>query len=340
VLQATLEKATASDYPNWVAVNVLTPAGANAGIRPAHTIDIADHEVTYYDLSTNYPVRSIYDTTGLCQNPGSPNASTLCAQIPYGGVVLEPGLADGGWLATAVDLLRLEVALDGRNGQTPLLHTMSIKDLETFPNVWTVTESNRVVSLSAPNSSFYYGFGFNIDPNHDWQNVGGFNGTITHEYRGGSNNPTAGFGWAALFNGTPYDPNNTAGFQIGQMMQNAFTAAGGASGSWLPTNLFDQYGVYTAWMTFDAYQTYFDAQTAKGMYPSRVEGINVTGTPMYRGFFAPFKGSGFYSSHAMDCLTYQQQAQTMAAEGFQTTSLGSYVGGDGLRRYQATWIKW
>ncbi len=340
VLQATIEKVTATDYPSWVAANVLIPAGANAGILPGHTIDIADHEVTYYDLPGNYPLQSIFDTTGLCQNAGTPNASAFCAPAPYGGVVMEAALGDGGWLATAVDLLRLEVALDGRNGLAPLLTPASITELEKFPNVWTVTENNFVVSLSAPDATFYYGFGFNIDPTLDWQNVGGFNGTLTHEYRGGSNNSTAGFGWVALFNGTPNDPQNTSGYQIGQMMQNAFAAAGGANGNWLSTNLFDQYGAYTNWMTFDAYQTYFDTQNAKGMYPSRVEGKNVIGTPMYRGFFAPFKAANFFSSHAMDCLTYSQQVQTMAADGFQIVSLGAYVGGDGLRKYQATWIKW
>jgi hypothetical protein len=328
---------------------VLTPAGANAGIVPGHTIDIADHEVTYYDLPTNYPLRSIFDKTGLCQNPGASNASALCAPAPYGGVGptatgdLEAALAQGGWLASSVDLLRLEVALDGRNGGTPLFTSDSITNLEKFPNVWTETENNSVVSLNAPNSNFYYGFGFNVDPNGNWQNVGAFNGTVTHEYRGGSNfatNSTAGFGWVALFNGTPNDPSNNVASQIGQMMQNAFNAAGGASGNWLSTNLFEQYGVYTSWMTGDAYQAYFNTQAANGMYPSRIEGRNVTGTPMFRAFFAPFKGTKWNSRHAMSCLAYRQHAQTMAAEGFQTTSLQSYVGANGLRRYQATWIKW
>jgi len=199
------------------------------------------------------------------------------------------------------------------------------------------------MTLTSPSSSFYYGFGFNVEPNASWQNVGDFNGTITHEYRGGttvSSDPAAGFGWSALFNGTPNDPTNSVGYQIGNMMQTAFSNAGGQTGAWVNANLFDQYGVYTGWMTASAYQTYFNAQAAKSLYPSRVEGRNDTGQPMFRAYFAPFHGTAWQSNHGLDCLTYQSTAASMAAEGYQTASLQSYVGANGLRGYQATWVKW
>ncbi len=234
-----------------------------------------------------------------------------------------------------------------RNGAPQIISSDNLTQLETDPKVWTETvpptTGVQTLTLNPPNPNFYYGFGFNVEPNGSWQNVGGFNGTITHEYRGGTDpttDPAAGFGWAAVFNGSPNDPNNTVGSQIGNMMTTAFDNAGGARAAWLGANLFDQYGVYSDWMNGSAYQAYFNAQVANGLYPSRVEGRDLMGTPMFRAFFAPFHGSNWTSNDGLDCLTYQQRQQTLSGQGYVPASLQSYVGGDGLRRYQATWVKW
>lgn len=355
VLQAVLEKLTGTDYATWVTTNVLKPAGVT-GIIPGHTIDIADHEVTYYDPTTP-PQRSIFDTVGLCQNAGQQNASGVCASVVYGGAGLtstgdiEAALAQGGWLATAVELLRLEVALDGRSGGAAILTDASVGQLELFPNLWTfpTTVDSGLFTLSTPNAGNWYGFGTGVNPNEDWFNNGGLNGTTTTVYRGGNNpgaDSTAGFGWSAFFNtSNPPPPAPTdGGAQIvtdpGTMMGNAFNAAGGPNANWLAVDLFDQYGAYTPWMTSDQYQAFFDAQVAGGLYPSRVEGTSQTATPMFRAVFAPFKGAGWQSNHGMDCLTYQQRATAFAAQGYQTASLQAFVGSDGLRRYQATWVNW
>jgi hypothetical protein len=109
----------------------------------------------------------------------------------------------------------------------------------------------------------------------------------------------------------------------------------------LSTNLFDQYGSYTNWMDFSAYQTLFNEEVAAGKYPSRVEGYNSTGTGLYRAVFAPIPSvSGWESHHDMTCQTYKSNASSLAGEGYQAASLQSYVSNDGTRRYQATWVKW
>ncbi len=346
VLEATLEKVTGVPFAEWATNNVLNPAGAENGIVPGHTVTVADHEVTYYD--PGYPLQSIYDTQGLCQQPGTANANGLCVPIPYGGVGptstgdIEAALPEGGWVASPVDLLRLQVALDGRSGGSPLLSLNSIASLETSPNVWYASAANGTLMLNPPNPNYYYGFGFDVAPNGSWQNVGDFNGTVTYEYRGGTSSRTdnaAGFGWVAVFNGTPNDPKNTVGSQIGNMMFAAFNGLGGAAAPWMNANLFDQFGVYSQWMTGSQYQTLFNAQVAAGLYPSRIEGRDLMGTPMYRAFFAPVHGSTWTSNNGMDCVTYQSKQQSLAAQGYTTASLQAYVGGDGLRRYQATWVK-
>jgi CubicO group peptidase (beta-lactamase class C family) len=342
VLQATLEKVTGVPYASWVAANVLAPAGVSSGMIPGRTTVIADHEVTYYDLPTNYPIQSIYDTQGLCTNGGTPAAGIFCVPVPYGGSGpystgdLEAALAEGGWLSTPVDLLRLEVGLDGRSGSSAILTDASIGELQTFPDAWVEgpgAPDSGQITINPPSTGGAYGFGFNVGTNESWQNVGQFAGTLTHIYRGGNSSRTdgaAGFGWVAFFNGTNgSDPTNSATGQIGAIMSKAFNAVG-ASGAWLSTSLFDQYGQYTQWMSGSQYQALFNSMASKGQYPTRVEGKNETGFPMFRAT----------ANHGMDCLSYSQKANTMKNQGYAQASLQSYVGSDGLRYYQSVWIKW
>ena len=109
----------------------------------------------------------------------------------------------------------------------------------------------------------------------------------------------------------------------------------------MTTNLFDQYGTYTGWMTGAAYQSKFNAEAKLGKYPSRVEGFNSTGTDLFRAVFAPNPGfSAWASYNGMTCQTYTSTAASMAGAGYDTASLQQYLSSDGTRRYQATWVKW
>jgi hypothetical protein len=368
VLQAVLEKVTGMSYADWVATKVLNPSGAG-GIKPGRTFigafgsdgylpPVLDHEVSYYDLDNNL-VQSTYDTRNRCQS------GNLCVPVPYGAIGLETGLAEGGWVSSPVDLLRVEVALDG--GKNPLLTAANITDLEKNPNAWSVrvdqTQTPPALVLDDPSTDNWYGFGFGVTNTGVWWNFGGFTGTWTYEYRGGPNGQsdcfdssgngcragtagctcapvtTARYGWVAFFNSSLDSDQSGA---LDMMMQRAWWRVVTSRAQWVTGDLFDQYGGYTGWMTAGDYQTYFNAQTANGRYPSRIEGQSQTGTPMYRAVFAPFsttQGSNWTSQHGMDCLTYRQKQQTLAAQGYRPVSMQSYVGSDGLRRYQATWVQ-
>src|SRR5579884_3158431 len=115
-------------------------------------------------------------------------------------------------------------------------------------------------------------------------------------------------------------------------------AIGNAGIAWGNTNYFDQYGAYTPWMSASDYQNYFNNRPS-GTYPSRVEGRNEMGTPMFRAVFAPFHGTAWQSAHDMDCNTGSSTATNLALQGYQLVSMNSFVGADGLRKYQGTWAK-
>ena len=54
---------------------------------------------------------------------------------PYGNFYLEAMAAHGAWVASPVDLLRFQGALDGRIGGTGLLHSETLKQMTANPNV-------------------------------------------------------------------------------------------------------------------------------------------------------------------------------------------------------------
>ena len=171
--------------------------------------------------------------------------------------------------------------------------------------------------------------GWSVNNAGNWWHNGSLPGTVTEQVHA-----TNGFGWAAFFNSRPSDTN---GF-LGDLDKALWTAPDGTS-NWGNADLFDQYGIYTNWMTGSSYQSQFSAAQAAGKYPSRVEGYNSTGTPLYRAVFAPFHGTSWRSHHGLDCPAYRSYAASLASQGYETASLQSYISNDGTRRYQATWVK-
>jgi hypothetical protein len=237
--------------------------------------------------------------------------------------------AHGAWVASPVDLLRFQAALDGRSGGTPLLDSTSLAEMTANPAVpaATINSSNQLVTV--PQVGSWYGMGWEVNTAGNWWHNGSLPGTQTEQVHASN-----GFGWAAFFNTRP---SNTNGF--GTDLDNALWTAFNGTSSFGTTNLFDQYGAYTGWMTGASYQSDFNTQAAAGRYPSRVEGFSSTGTPLYRAVFAPFHGTAWESQNGVTCSTYQSEAATLAKDGFRTASLQSYVASDGTRRYQATWVK-
>jgi CubicO group peptidase (beta-lactamase class C family) len=319
VLGALIEKVTGQSYVTWVQNNILEPSGV-VEMTPGFELQVLDREVTYYDRPGTSPQQSVWDP----QNIVGP------VPLPYGVGDIGGSPASGGWVSSPIDLLRFQTTLDGRNGRTPLLTTDSITKLAANPGVpWAEVDTSSD-TMGTFVSGNWRGFGWVVNPDGNWFHTGVLDGTLTEQIHFAN-----GFGAALFLNEQMPDTN-----AIDPLLENAFGAAGGETGDWLADDLFDQYTTYTPWMNWADYQAYFDSQAPLGRYPSRVEGRSQTGTPMYRAIYAPFKGSSFETHHNMDCLTYQQRTAALAALGYQLASLQSFVGDDGLRRYQATWVDW
>ena len=317
VLGAVIEKVTGKTYASYAATSVLAPAGAS-GIVQGRTILPADREVVYYDYPGSGSGQDVF-ATGL-------NAYTN----PYGNFYIEAMAAHGAWVASPVDLLRFQAALDGRRG-TPLLNATSISDMTSNPNVlWSEINAANKLTTYTP-SGYWYGMGWEVNSSGNWWHFGSLSGTVTEQVHASN-----GYGWAAFFNSRPSNSD-----QFSTDLDNALWTAFNGTSAFVTTDLFDQYGAYTGWLNFAAYQAKVNAEKAAGKYPSRVEGFNSTGTALYRAVFAPVPGlSAWESNHDMTCQTYKSIAASMASAGYETASLQSYVSSDGTRRYQATWVKW
>jgi CubicO group peptidase (beta-lactamase class C family) len=321
VLGQVIATETGQSYADYVRTNILNPAGAG-GIVQGQTIWPTDREVIYYDFLG----------AGSGQDVFVPNLNAFTN--PYGNFYLEAMAAHGAWVASPVDLLRFQRAIDGRNGGAPLLDATSINEMTANPGVPVAVVNNSNNLVREPQSGSWYGMGWLVNTAGNWWHNGSLPGTQTEQVH--ANN---GFGFAAFFNTRP---NNSDGF--GSDLDNALWSAFNAVG---PSNfgsldLFDQYGAYTDWMNGAAYQSKFNSEKADGKYPSRVEGFSFTGMPLYRAVFAPVPASvsAWQSRHGIDCPTYKSLATTFGNEGYESASLQSFVSSDGTRRYQATWVKW
>ncbi len=315
VLGAYIEKITGMTYPDWVAANILAPLGYTR-IQQGHTLqaEAADGEVTYYDYPGDGLAPSVF--------PTGP------AEVPwqYGGFYIEAMAAHGAWISSPVDLLRFQVALDGRGGGAALLTPDSISEMVANPFVPWATSTGGTTPAS---STDWYGDGWLVNSAGNWWHMGNVPGTATEQVHAAN-----GWGWAAFFNTRPENENQF----LTELDDDLWTAFNGTS-SWLTVDLFNQYGEYTAWMTAAEYDATFATEQSAGNYPSRVEGQNQAGTNMFRGVFAPFEGAAWQSRAGLDCLTFQSEAASLESEGYAYASLQSFVAENGRRVYQATWVE-
>ena len=106
--------------------------------------------------------------------------------FPYGGFNIEAMDAHGGWIASARDLVRLLVAVDGYG---------------TKPDILNQTSIQLMITPSTANSG--YGMGWAVNPGGNWWHVGGLPGTSSILVR-----TSNGLGWAVLFNTRPSNSQN------------------------------------------------------------------------------------------------------------------------------------
>ena len=180
VLGRIVEKIAARPYGDHVKEAVLEPMGIT-GMRVGRSAldERADGEVRYYAY------------------PGAPLAQSVLSDgprwvpRPYGGFYLEAMEAHGGWVASAIDLVRFVIAVDGsRQPEFLSGETVGLMVSPTAADTWL-------------DASSYYGMGWSVEPTRrgaTWWHSGSLEGTVSLLVRSDD-----GLAWAALFNSRPKD---------------------------------------------------------------------------------------------------------------------------------------
>jgi CubicO group peptidase (beta-lactamase class C family) len=179
LLGRIIEKITGQGYEEYVKAAVLTPAGA-AGMRLGLSLETgrAAGEVVYYDYAGAPLAPSVFDS------------GPATVPWPYGGFAIEPMDAHGGWLASAADLLRFILAVDGRAIKPDILQKATVDLMVARPPL-----------AEYEGSATYYALGWQVRPtggDANWWHTGSLPGTSTIMVRTANN-----MGWVALFNSRP-----------------------------------------------------------------------------------------------------------------------------------------
>ncbi len=136
LLGRVIEKLTKQPYDEYVKQQVLSPLGITTmRIGGSHLADRAANEVRYYDPGL---AGSVFEA-----NRGRQGSS------PYGAFKLETLDSHGGWLASAVDLVRFAKAFDDPD-KCPILKAESIQAMFEPPPL--------------KNSETYYALGWSVRP--------------------------------------------------------------------------------------------------------------------------------------------------------------------------------
>lgn len=219
VLGRVIEAVTGQKYEPWVQRNVFVPLGVRAAALGRGVPEARPKtEVRYYDSGSR---------TGPCLYP--PRAGQR-VPLPDGAQNVEGFEAHGGWIASAVDLVRFAAALDyGR--KSPLLSAEAIKEM------WARPEGTAGSGPDQKPRDVYYGCGWNVRPvgtagrANTWHN-GLISGTSTLLVRRWD-----GLNWAVLFN----TDANAAGKHPADLIDGPMHTAAGAVKKWPGGDLFDQF---------------------------------------------------------------------------------------------------
>ncbi|MFC4563328.1 serine hydrolase domain-containing protein [Nocardiopsis mangrovi] len=174
LLGRAIEAVTGTDYPSYVQDEVLGPVGiSRMRLGRSAAADAAPTEVPYRSQNTG---TTVLDGSGATV-PG-----------PYGTFNLENMDSHGGWIGSAVDLVRFATIFD-TPAATPVLNGTSISRVFAEPET------------GIGSGGSYYGFGWSVRPvasggtgRNTWH-TGGLTGTSTLLVR-----TYNGMSWAALFN--------------------------------------------------------------------------------------------------------------------------------------------
>ena len=169
ILGRVIEQVSGQNYENYVKTELLNPLGISE-MQVGRTLyeNKAPNEVKYYNFPGSSLAYSIYGTGER-------------VPWPYGGFHLEGRDANGGWIASAIDLVRLLVAVDG---------------FDTKPDI--LSQSSIQLMTTSSNANSYYGLGWRVNRWNNWWHSGSLPGTSSILVRTAN-----GLGWAVLFNTRP-----------------------------------------------------------------------------------------------------------------------------------------
>jgi len=181
LLGRLIEHVTNQGYEDYIREKVLAPAGiTRMKLGRAWKDDLQKDEVCYYDSRQR-------DEIAVC-------GSRLGQKVPrvYGGENLEAYEAHGGWIGSAIDLVRFLSAFD-RPTESPLLKADTIRTMWDRPGGAAGTEANGMPR------DFYYGCGWSVRPigpgrANCWHSglIAGTSTLMVHRHDG--------LNWAVLFN--------------------------------------------------------------------------------------------------------------------------------------------
>jgi N-acyl-D-amino-acid deacylase len=171
VLGRVIEKITGQGYEEY-ARSVLSNAGISR-MKQGHSLPgerFAD-EATYYDLPGAALTNSVFDRT-----PGK-------VPWPDGGYAIETHDANGGWLASAVDLVAFAAALDGKPSRPDVLSATTLAEMVKRPGY----------ALST--ATTWYAKGWSVNGNGNIWHTGSLPGTKSLLV-----STKSGYQWALLTN--------------------------------------------------------------------------------------------------------------------------------------------
>jgi CubicO group peptidase (beta-lactamase class C family) len=214
ILGRVIEKVTGENYEEYVKKSVLQPMGIGR-MRIGGTLlsERAPGEVRYYDFPGARLANSIF--------PASPGP----VPAQYGAYDMRTLDSHGGWIASAIDLMRFVNNIEGR-GRPAFLRQSTIQQMLARP----------LAPVAKPGTPTFYAMGWNVRPmgskDANWWHGGSLPGTTTFLAR----IATDGMSWAALLNGRP-ENSQTIGRELDTTMGRAFREAT----AWPSHDLFSQF---------------------------------------------------------------------------------------------------
>ena len=144
ILGRIIEKVTGQTYEDYMNSVILTPMGIRR-MQIGKTLreQRAEGEGAYYAQSGGTLVDSVYPAMGK-------------VPVAYGSWCHPTLDAHGGWIASAIDLVRFLRGVEGSGGMTPVLSGAMIQQMTAFQNLYDPIHHKN----QDPDS--YYGLGWNV----------------------------------------------------------------------------------------------------------------------------------------------------------------------------------